>query len=70
MTERRGRVGAFPLSAFLRIGWCHWNGGGGWVRGGWLAWAASWSEDRHKDHDGAAETPGSAGSPRFSWTGR
>ena len=45
-------------------GWCHWNGGGG--GGG----AASCSEDRHKGHDGAAVTPGSAGSPRFAWTGR
>ena len=38
-----------------------WGGGGG---------AASCSEDRHKGHDGAAVTPGSAGSPRFAWTGR
>ena len=30
----------------------------------------SCSEDRHKGHDGAAATPGSAGSPRFAWTCR
>ena len=33
-------------------------------------WAASCSEERHKGHDDAAATPGSAGSPRFAWTCR
>ena len=51
---RHGRTaGVVPLE------W--WGGGGG-------PWAASCSEDRHKGHDGAAATPGSAGSPRFAWT--
>ena len=33
-------------------------------------WAASCSEDRHKGHDCAAATPGSAGSHLFPWTCR
>ena len=43
------------------------SGATGMVRG---RWAASCSEDRHKGHDGAAATTGSAGSPLFAWTCR